>query len=101
MRPAVMKEFRRSISAAPEEFLSIVEQVEQATGMPLTAKEYARPEKCDDPRLERFYPWKEQIGCTIHEYFSEATFGPELAQRVSDFFQKLAPIYHYFNRFKV
>ena len=101
MRPAAMKDFRRSISAAPDEFLRIVHQVESATGMTVSAKEYARPEKCEDPRLERFYLWKEQIGCSIHEDFSENTFSPALAQRVSEFFQKLAPLYHYFNRFKV
>ena len=100
MRPAAMKDFRRSISAAPDEFLRIVHQVESATGMTVSAKEYARPEKCEDPRLERFYLWKEQIGCSIHEDFSENTFSPALAQRVSEFFQKLAPLYHYFNRFK-
>jgi hypothetical protein len=100
MRPACMKDFRRSISARPDEFLAIVEQVEQATGQTIQAVEYARPEKCENPDLERFFRWKEQIGCTIHEDFSEATFGPELAQRVSDYFQKLAPLYHYFNRFK-
>ena len=101
MRPAAMKDFRRSISAAPDEFLRIVHQVESATGMTVSAKEYARPEKCEDPQLERFYLWKEQIGCSIHEDFSEDTFSPALAQRVSEFFQKLAPLYHYFNRFKV
>ena len=101
MRPAAMKDFRRSISAAPDEFLRIVHQVESATGMTVSAKEYARPEKCEDPRLERFYLWKEQIGCSIHEDFSEDTFSPALAQRVSEFFRKLAPLYHYFNRFKM
>jgi hypothetical protein len=75
--------------------------VENATGMTIYADEYARPEKCENPDLERFYLWKEKIGCTIHEDFSENTFGPELAHRVSDFLQKLYPIYHYFNRFKV
>ena len=100
MRPAAMKAFRASIAANPSEFLSIVEQVESATGMPITAESYARPEKCDNPDLERFYLWKEKIGCAIHEDFSEATFRPELATRVSDFFQKLRPVYEYMNRFK-
>ena len=101
MRPAVMKDFRRSIAANPSEFLAIVEQVDAATGQQIAAVEYARPEKCENPDLERFFRWKEQIGCTIHEDFSENTFGPALAQRVSDYFQKLRPLYDYFNRFKV
>ena len=100
MRAAAMKKFRRSISAAPEEFLAVISQVEEATGMTISATEYARPEKCENPDLERFYRWKELISCSIHEDFSENTFGPELAQRVSDFFQKLRPLYEYMNRFK-
>ena len=101
MRPAAMKQFRQSIAARPDEFLAIVEQVENATGQKIAAEEYARPEKCENPDLERFFRWKEKIDCTVHEDFSDATFGPELAARVSDYFSKLAPLYNYFNRFKV
>ena len=99
-RPAAMKAFRRSIAANPSEFLAMIQQVESATGLSITAEHYARPEKCDDPALERFFLWKEKIDCTVHEDFSEAAFGPELAQRVSDLFTKLTPLYNYFNRFK-
>ena len=99
MRPVAMKQFRQSIAARPDEFLAIVEQVEKATGQQVRAEEYARPEKCDDPRLERFFRWKEKIECTVHEDFSPDTFGPELADRVSDYFTKLTPLYNYFNRF--
>ncbi len=100
-RPAAMKEFRRSIGENPEEFLTMIKKVEKAAGVPITAKEYKHPERCSDPKLERFYLWKEQIGCTVHEDFSEAAFGPELGDRVLDFFQKLTPLYDYFNKFKV
>ena len=96
-----MKQFRQSIAARPDEFLAIVEQVEKATGQQILADEYARPEKCENPELERFFRWKEKIACTVHEDFSDATFGPELAKRVSDYFTKLTPLYNYFNRFKV
>ena len=99
MRSAAMKQFRQSIAARPDEFLSIVNQVETATGQQIEAVNYARPEKCDTPELERFFRWKEQIACTVHEDFSEATFGPELAARVREYFTKLAPLYHYFSRF--
>ncbi len=98
-RPATMKAFRQDIAARPREFLSMIASVEAATGLPVTAACYKHPEKWEDPRLERFYYWKEQIGCTIHEDFSPDTFGPELAVRVSDFFQKLRPLYEYFTKF--
>ena len=100
-RPAVMKEFRRSIAAKPDEFLAMIRQVEEATGMTIYAEEYKRPEPCANPELERFYRWKGKIGCTIHEDFSDATFGPALAERVRDFLVKLMPLYDYCNQFKV
>ena len=100
-RPAVMKQFRQSITANPGEFLAMIRKVESDTGMTIYAEEYKRPEPCTNPDLERFFRWKRQIGCTIHEDFSEEVFGPALAERVRDFFVKLAPLYDYFNRFKV
>ena len=100
-RPTVMKEFRRSIAAKPDEFLAMIRQVEEATGMTIYAEEYKRPEPCANPELERFYRWKGKIGCTIHEDFSDAAFGPALAERVRDFLVKLMPLYDYCNQFKV
>ena len=100
-RPAVMKEFRRRISAKPDEFYTMIRQTEKATGMTICAEEYKRPEACENPELERFFRWKSKIGCTVHEDFSEATFGPELADRVREFLVKLTPVYDYFNQFKV
>ncbi len=100
-RPAVMKEFRKTIAAEPRKFLKMIEKAEKDAGQPITAVEYKHPEKWEDPRLERFCRWKEQIGCSRHEDFGENTFTPELAQRVSAFFQSLTPVYDYFNRFKV
>ena len=100
-RPAVMKQFRRDITAKPDEFLAMIEKVERDTGITITADTYKRPEKCDDPRLERFYSWKGQIGCTVHEPFSEEVFGPGLAVRVGDLFDKLTPLYDFFNRYKI
>ena len=100
-RPAAMKEFRKVIAAKPKEFLTMIRNVEAATQQSITAQMYKHPEKCENPDLERFYLWKAQIGCTRHEDFSEDTFGPGLAERVRDYFQKLTPLYNYFNRFKV
>ena len=100
-RPAVMKEFRRRISAKPDEFLAMIRRVEEATAMEIYAEEYKRIEACSNPDLERFYRWKGKIGCTVHEDFSEDTFGPALAERVREFLVKLIPVYDYFNQFKV
>ena len=100
-RPAVMEDFRRRITARPDEFLQLIAGTEAATGQSVCAECYKRPKPCDNPDLEPFFAWKGQIGCTRHEDFSENTFGPELGLRVLDFFEKLIPLYEFFNKFKV
>ena len=100
-RTATMEDFRRQITAKPDEFLELIRSTEEAVGMEITAELYKRPKPCENPDLQRFFYWKGQIGCTRHEDFSEATFGPELGIRVREYFEQLIPLYDYFNRFKV
>ena len=100
-RTATLEDFRRRIAAKPDEFLGMVEKVESATGQKVLAECYKRPKPCDDPALQPYFAWKGQIGCTRHEDFGEAAFGPRLGERVAEFFNQLLPLYDYFNRFKV
>jgi len=100
-RTATMEDFRRHITAFPDEFLKLMADTEAATGQRIEAACYKRPKPCDNPDLLPYFAWKGQIGCTRHEDFSEATFGPELGERVAEFFAQLTPLYNYFNRFKV
>ena len=100
-RTATMEAFRKYVSAKPDEFLTMVREVEDSVGQKITADCYKRPKPCDNPDLAPYFAWKGQIGCTRHEEFSEATFGPELGERVREYFEKLIPLYDYFNRFKV
>ena len=100
-RTATMEAFRKYISAKPDEFLTMVREVEASVGQKITADCYKRPKPCDNPDLIPYFAWKGQIGCTRHEEFSEATFGPALGERVREYFEKLIPLYDYFNRFKV
>ena len=96
-----MADFRRDISEHSDAFLKLIRKTEKETGVQIQAECYKRPKPTDDPRLERFFAWKGKIGCTIHEDFSDATFGPELGDRVLAFLEKLIPLYDYFNKFKV
>ena len=66
--------------------------------MPITAALYKRPKRTDNPKLAPYFAWRGQIGCIRHEDFGPDTFGPELADRVKDFLQKLTPLYDYFVR---
>ena len=97
-----LKEMRAEWAADPKKFTKMIKSVEQATGVPIEAELYKKPPQiapCKE--LERFYSWRGQIGCVVREEFSPDTFGPELAQRVRDFFIKLMPLYDYFNKFTV
>ena len=100
-RVATMKDFRDYITANPDEFLELIHATEEAIGMPITADLYKRPKPTENPDLAPYFAWKGNISCIVHEDFSESTFGPQLADRVRSFFEKLIPIYDYFNRFKV
>ena len=100
-RPAAMEAFRRRIAAKPQEFLSLIRQVEESTGQSVLAECYKRPKPCDNEALLPFFAWKGKIGCTVHEDFSDATFGPDIQTRVADFFEKLLPLYDFFNQFEI
>jgi len=101
MRTSAMEDFRRYITAHPDEFLDLIRKTEEAVGQPITAETYKRPKPTDNPALEPYFAWKGQIGCTRSIAPGPGIFGPELKDEVADFFEKLTPLYDYFNRFKV
>ena len=101
MRTSAMEAFRRHITAYPDEFLQLIKTTEEAVGQPITAELYKRPKQTDNPDLQRFFAWKGQIGCIRSIAPGPELFGPELKQEVADFFEKLTPLYEYFNQFKV
>ena len=100
-RTATLEAFRRHIAAYPDEFLKLVADTEKAVGQPITAELYKRPKPTDNPALEPFFAWKGQIGCVRAIEPGPGMFGPALKEEVADFFEKLIPLYEYFNRFKV
>ena len=100
-RTATMEAFRRHITAYPEEFLALMETTEKAVGAKVNADCYKRPKPTEDDRLLPYFAWKGMIGCTRHIDPGEAMFGPQLKDEVADFFEKLIPLYDYFNQFKV
>ena len=93
-RTAIMEDFRRKISAKPDEFLKLIADTEAAAGQPVTAE-------CYNPALAPYFAWKGQIGCTRDIAPGDALFGPQLESEVSGFFEALTPLYEYFNQFTV
>ena len=100
-KAATMEQFRKRISAKPDDFLKLIGDTEAAVGQPITAECYKRPKVTEDSRLSPYFGWKGQIGCVRQLEIGPALFTPDLAGEVSDFFQKLLPLYEYCNQFKV
>ena len=100
-RTATMEDFRRHITAYPDEFLELIRSTEEAVGQPILVDTYKRPKPTDNKDLEPYFAWRGQIGCTRDIAPGPEMFGPELKDEVMDFFEKLTPLYDFFNRFKV
>ena len=100
-RTAVLEDFRKRISARPEEFLKLIRDTEEAAGIPVTAQCYKRPKVPENPALAPYFAWKGEIGCTRSIEPGDALFGPQLEVEVKDFFTKLTPLYEYFNQYVV
>ena len=100
-RTAALEAFRQEISARPEEFLQLIRETEEATGLPITAECYKRPKETDNEALKPYFAWRGQVSCTVEEAPNENLFTPELSSRVQAFFEKLMPLYDFFNKFKV
>ena len=101
MRTSAMEDFRRHITAYPGEFLELIRKTEEAVGQPITAELYKRPKPTDNPDLAPFFAWKGQIACVRSMEPGDALFSHQLKNEVADFFEKLTPLYEYFNKFKV
>ena len=98
-RTSMLEDFRRNISAKPDDFLKLISDTEAAVGQPVTAECYKRPKPTDNPALIPYFAWKGQIGCTREIDPGDRLFGPQLEEEVSGFFEALTPLYEYFNQF--
>ena len=98
-RTSMLEDFRRNISAKPNDFLKLISDTEAAVGQPVTAECYKRPKPTDNPVLIPYFAWKGQIGCTREIAPGDRLFGSQLEEEVSGFFEALTPLYEYFNQF--
>ena len=98
-RTSMLEDFRRNISAKPDDFLKLISDTEAAVGQPVTAECYKRPKPTDNPALIPYFAWKGQIGCTREIAPGDRLFGSQLEKEVSGFFEALTPLYEYFNQF--
>ena len=97
-RAAAMEQFRRYISAHPQEFLQLVQDTEAAAGIPISADLYKRPKPNENPELEPYFRWKCNILCVQQEDVGPGIYEKELAQRAARLFRALTPLYDFFDR---
>lgn len=98
-RTSMLEDFRRNISAKPDDFLKLISDTEAAVGQSVTAECYKRPKPTDNPALIPYFAWKGQIGCTREIAPGDRLFGSQLEKEVSGFFEALTPLYEYFNQY--
>ena len=98
-RTSMLEDFRRNISAKPDDFLKLISDTEAAVGQSVTAECYKRPKPTDNPALIPYFAWKGQIGCTREIAPGDRLFGSQLEEEVSGFFEALTPLYEYFNQY--
>ena len=98
---STMTQMRNHWAEQPGQFLQLLADVEETTGVPVTADVYKRPKEAPIPELAPYYAWKGNISCVVEEPVTEGMFGPELGLRVKEFIKKVLPLYDYFNQFGI
>ena len=91
-----MEQLRKQLLADPEPFLKLVGGLE-AGGLPLNSETYRRPKPCDDPRLTRFFAMK-NLAAFVERSTDERLFSRELADEISECFEKCYPLLRYCRR---
>ena len=97
-KSAAMDRFRRDIAARPRDFLDLIRQTEENTGLPVTAQLYNRPKEAPIPELAPYFAWKKDISCIRDEPVGDGIFGPQLREKADTLFRQLVPLYEYLNQ---
>ena len=102
IKPQIMEAIRRDMETNPDRFLKMIRRVEKKTGLKVTADElYKRPKLTENQKIAPYFAWKGQIGCVRQREFAPDTFGPELAEQVTNLLRDLLPLYDYFCKFTI
>lgn len=97
-RAEMTEKFRAMLTARPDEFLSVVRQVEQASGIEFHCESYYRKKPCPDPALEPYYNMKSII-MDVDRAPDELLFSENLVDEVIKTLQALYPLYEYCLKF--
>lgn len=95
-RTAAMEAFRRDLEGRPQVFPRLLEQVQAAAGVMLTARSYRRPKPAPDPALLPYYGWKDNLEASVQVPAGPSLYGRELAGQVRSTLEALLPLHTYF-----
>ena len=96
---AALERMRQEWAAHPQQFLTLMQAMEDVTGIPVTAETYKRPKEAPIPELAPYYAWKGCISCCVDVPVGPELFDPNLMETVREFFVKLIPLYEYFSKY--
>lgn len=95
-----MQCFRNIVDANPSAFESLIENVEKYPEFVLTGEFYSRPKGRHNEKIDNWYN-RRRLGLEHTEDFGGDLFSPELPKILVDEFEKLMPMYEFFQRFYV
>lgn len=92
-----MEQFRRVITAHPDEFLKLVAKAERESGLTLDGDRYARPKPCPNAALERFFSLKNLLA--LRDNPPDALlYSEELSAEVLRVFKAWLPLYRFLQK---
>jgi len=96
----IMERWRAMVTARPEEFLTLVQQIETASGLKLGGEAYYRKKPCPIPELAPYFNLKGFM-IDVDREPDALLFSPELADEVIRTLQALYPFYEYCLKFTI
>ena len=99
-RAEMMEKFRGMLAARPNEFLSLVKQVEKASGIPFRCESYYRKKPCPNPDLSPYYNIK-SIFMDVDRGPDDLLYSPDLTGEVVRTLKALYPLYEYCLKFTI
>lgn len=97
-RAEMTEKFRAMLTARPDAFLSLVRQVERASGLSLRCEPYYRKKPCPDPSLAPYFNMKSII-MDVERSPDDLLFSADLAGEVIKTLKALYPLYEYCLKF--
>ena len=95
---AQMQTFRNLVDANPASFERLIENIEKYPEFVLTGEFYSRPKGTHNEKIDNWYN-RRRLGLEHTEDFGGDLCSPELPKILVDEYEKLMPMYEFFQKF--